>query len=249
MKYDLVLGGGGARGFYHMGVVKAIQELDIEITKVAGCSIGALVGLIYADDPIRDIDSIGESINFMNLFRLSKERSGFLSADKIKKFFENTITARNFEDLIVPLRINALDINTGEEVVFEKGEIFTPLMASMAIPGVFPPVEYKGRLLCDAGMINMIPESMAQEPYIISDINFPLKKITKKSTKFEVLKNYLLIAHRNSAKEIMKEHKHSLHLRYRGDVGIFDFRKKMLLPLIKEGHETMKKEYSQLKNK
>ncbi|MGM5484495.1 MAG: patatin-like phospholipase family protein [Nanobdellota archaeon] len=233
MAYSLVLGGGGARGVYHIGLLKALQEKNIKIKEISGTSIGAILGLLYASDPDFDFDKVFNDFDFMKFIRFTYSLSGFLSPEKIENFLKRHVPQRDFSELKIKLSFNAVDINTGEEVVFSEGKIFPAVIASMAVPGVFPLVNMEDRLLCDAGVINSLPVSLikSRNKKIISDIRPPLKKITKNSSRYDILSNYLVIPQMST-----KIEEDSLYMRYKGDLGMFDFRKQKLLPLLDEGY-------------
>lgn len=167
-KIALVLGGGAARGFAHVGVIRALEQGRIPIDMVVGTSVGSLIGAIYASD-----------LNSFELewtaFALEKDHlldyglmtaltgMGTVKGDKLENFVKAKVPVENIEDLKLPYAAVATDLNRGTRVVLRKGSIAKAVRASSAIPGVFQPVEYQDRLLVDGGVVDNIPISVARE--------------------------------------------------------------------------------------
>jgi len=154
----LVLGGGGARGVAHIGVLKVLAENRIPIHCIAGSSSGALFGALFSGgmSPY-DMAKQAHTIDWFKLvaFRLSK--SGPVSGEGIEKLIIGDITDRNIEDLRIPLSIIATNLKTGEKVVIRRGNVAKAVHASSAIPGVFSPVEFQGMLLADGLVVDNVP--------------------------------------------------------------------------------------------
>lgn len=242
-KIGLVLGGGGARGFFHMGVIKAIQELEIEISEITGTSIGAIVGAIYASDPNFDFEKAANDLNFAKLIKVINSRiTNKSSENKFEDFLKNFIKVDKFSDLKIPLKINATDVNNRKEIVFEKGNIFPGLIASISIPGVFYPVKYKDSFLVDGGMINNIPISLIKnaKKIIVSDITGPIKKVNEKTLSADVLYSSVALLQQSISLEKAKNLKHRkiIYLELEDDkTFILDFRKKNYQNLIDLGYK------------
>lgn len=169
-KIAVVLGGGGARGLSHIGVLKALEEKKIPIDIIVGTSAGALVGGLYASGmKVADIERIGTDIGWnkisdfsaIRLFTLITAES-LLSTDKLEKYLEKHIGNRRFDELPIPFACIACDIKTGERIVFKDGEVAFAMRASATIPGVFEPVEYRHRLLIDGGIVDNLPVDIAK---------------------------------------------------------------------------------------
>lgn len=240
-KIGLVLGGGGARGFFHIGVIKALQEMKVEISQISGSSIGAVVGAIYAHNPDMDFDKLIDKFDFVKLVRLSYNSTGIISPKNIENFLKK-IVPEDFSEMKIPLKFNAMDINTGEEIIFEGGKIFPGIMASMSIPGVFPLVEHGDRLLSDAGIMDDLPTGLIVgcEHLVISDIQLPLKAITKKSGKMDIMRNLIFIPQKAASHNNIKSASQKydvVYLKYRGSGSLLDFRKKHITELINRGYE------------
>ena len=194
----LVLAGGGAKGLAHVGVIKVLEEAGIHVDVVAGTSMGAIVGGIYAMGlSASELESIVESIDWDKIFVDSTPRQeltirrktddiGFLADPKLrmkdgearlplgaikgqrltlelKRLTSGAAGIANFDELPIPFRAIAADIETGQEVVLGHGELAMVLRASMSVPGVFPPVVIDGRTLIDGGVINNIPVNIVRD--------------------------------------------------------------------------------------
>jgi NTE family protein len=162
MKLGLALGSGGARGLAHIAYVEVLDQMLIKTSGIAGSSMGALVGALYAGGmsgaKMRDLAT---SITLRDLPRLLdvpsfKEAMG-IKGRKIEEWVRETLPVKRFEDLPVPLRIVATDYWKGEQVVFSSGDIAQAVRASISIPGVFQPYELGGRVLVDGGVVNPVP--------------------------------------------------------------------------------------------
>ena len=156
----LALSGGGARGFAHVGVLKALVENEVPIDFVAGTSAGSFVGGAYAAGMSPDeIMKAGENINWFRIAGLSYSPRGLLSNFKIRDFFTRHFPDGKFEELRIPFAAVACDLGSGDEVILKgEGDIATAIRASCAIPGVFAPVEDgNGRLLIDGGVVSPVP--------------------------------------------------------------------------------------------
>ncbi|KPM30976.1 patatin [Croceitalea dokdonensis DOKDO 023] len=159
----LVLSGGGIRGMAHIGVLKAMQERGIEAHEVAGSSVGALVGALYANG-----NSTEEMLQFFkdtplfqyNFFAIGKP--GLLNTAKFGSAFGALLSSDSFEALSKPLHVVATDLMSGKEKVFNKGALILPLLASAALSPVFSPVEVNGVLYADGGIMNNFPKEYLQ---------------------------------------------------------------------------------------
>lgn len=172
----MALGGGAVLGAAHIGVVRAIEELEINVEYIAGTSIGALVGVFYAfGKKWEDIEEIALELDWIDISGVSLSRYGLLSNEKLGELIIKHLGDKQIEDADVPLAIITTDITNGEKVIFEKGSVADAIMASMCIPGIFKPVELNGKMLVDGGVIENVPISSARElgaEYIIGvDLN------------------------------------------------------------------------------
>ncbi len=156
----LVLSGGGARGCAHIGAINALEQNGFKITSIAGTSIGALVGGIYATGQLRTFEEWICSLDIRELLKLtdfSFNRQGFVKGNKVFRKLKEMIPQRNIEDLPLPYCAIATDIIEGTEIVFTQGDLFEAIRASVSIPTVFQPHKMAGRYLVDGGLLNPLP--------------------------------------------------------------------------------------------
>ena len=156
----LALGGGSVLGAVHVGVLKALDEQGIEIRSISGTSAGAIIASLYAfGKSAEEIEKIVLEFEWKKLSSLTISKYGFLSNEKIAKTVKHHIGDRLIEDAAIPLSMIATDITTGEKVVLDKGSVADSLRATTCVPGIFVPIELKGRLLVDGGIVENIPIS------------------------------------------------------------------------------------------
>jgi NTE family protein len=154
----LALGGGFARGMAHIGVLKVLEEEGIPVRIVAGTSVGALIGAAYCSGlSITELNKVAHSCRFTTFARWTVSRYGFASNDRMVAFLSATLKVKTFEELRIPLGVTATDFNTGEGVVFHSGSIIDPVRASCAYPGMFLPVNIRGRWLVDGMLSHPVP--------------------------------------------------------------------------------------------
>jgi NTE family protein len=157
-RIGLALGGGFARGIAHIGVLRVFEEEGIPIDCLAGTSVGALIGAAYASGAtLDDMERQGSETRFRDFGRWTLSRMGMASNERLEDFLRKFTTARYFEELKLPFAIVATDIVRGESVYFTTGEIGIALRASCAYPGLFLPVEYRGRSLVDGFLTDAVP--------------------------------------------------------------------------------------------
>ncbi|VAW13291.1 UPF0028 protein YchK [hydrothermal vent metagenome] len=157
---SLVLSSGGARGIAHIGVIEELEKQGFEIKSIAGTSMGALVGGIYAAGGLEVYKEWMCSLDKMDVFNLidlTLSRNGIVKGDKILREMKKMIPDINIEDLLIPFVAVATDINNDKEVVFSRGSLYDAIRASISIPTVFTPFEKEGAQLVDGGVLNPIP--------------------------------------------------------------------------------------------
>ena len=160
----VALGGGFARGIAHIGVLKVLEEEGIPVRLVTGTSVGALIGACYCSGLTPgEMEDVARNTRFTTFARWTLSRYGFASNDRMVKFLASTLKCKTFEDLRIPLGVTATDFNTGEGVVFHSGSIIDPVRASCAYPGMFLPVEIRGRHLVDGMLSYPVPSRPARE--------------------------------------------------------------------------------------
>lgn len=167
-KIALVLGGGAARGFAHIGVIRALEQGHIPIDMIVGTSVGSLIGAIYASEKNSfELEWTAFSLEKEHIFDFAFMSMiagmGPVKGDRLEDFVKSKIPLVNIEQLKLPFAAVATDLNRGTRVVIDKGPVAKAVRASSAIPGVFQPVEHQGRLLVDGGVIDNIPISVARE--------------------------------------------------------------------------------------
>jgi NTE family protein len=161
-KISLVLGGGGARGFTHIGVIERLKK-EFEIVSIAGTSIGALVGGLEAVGKLEEYKNWLSNMEFTDMVKYLQfnmklgEKRVNLNLEKIFHQLEQWTSGVKIEDLPIKYTAVAVDLSREREVWFQKGDLLTAIRASIAIPGIFPPVEMEGRTLVDGGILNLLP--------------------------------------------------------------------------------------------
>ncbi|MEO0203221.1 MAG: patatin-like phospholipase family protein [candidate division WOR-3 bacterium] len=160
----LVLSGGGSKGLAHIGVIKAIEEKKLKFDFIVGCSMGSLIGSLYAlgynSDVIRSIAKVLTSRNILNFkFFLS----GFFDSKKVENILDEIFGDKQFKDTKIPIYITAVDLLTYNHIVFNNGYLKYAIRASISLPLVFKPVMINGRVLVDGGIIETIPLGIAKK--------------------------------------------------------------------------------------
>jgi NTE family protein len=159
-KYNigLVLSGGGARGFAHLGVMEALNEAGIFPDVISGTSSGAIVGVLYADGytpkEIYKLLNTGSRLDFM---RPAMPREGLLQINGILKILKSCLHSKEFNELKIPLFVTATDLNNGKAVYFSEGDLFDPIIASASIPVLFQPIKIGDISYVDGGVMDNMP--------------------------------------------------------------------------------------------
>lgn len=179
----LALGGGGVRGMAHILVLELLDEVKLKPVVIAGTSIGAIIGSLYASgmpgkdirelvsrhfrksgEPLRDvIRKLAALLRWIGPPKARLGRGGGLSSDRFLGHLLEAVCTERFEDLEIPLLVVAADFWAAKEVVFESGKLLPAIRSSMAVPGVFAPVTLDGRVLVDGGLLNPVPYDHLRE--------------------------------------------------------------------------------------
>jgi NTE family protein len=160
----IALGGGFARGIAHVGVLKVLEQEGIPVRVVAGTSVGALIGAAYCSGvTVDELHEMAHNVRFTTFARWTLSRCGFASNDRMISFLTRFLKVKTFEELRIPLGVTATDFNTGEGVVFHSGSIIDPVRASCAYPGMFLPVQMRGRYLVDGMLSHPVPTQPLRE--------------------------------------------------------------------------------------
>lgn len=156
----LVLGSGGARGYAHIGVIEELEARGYEIVGISGCSIGALIGGLYAAGKLSDYKEWVTNLNYFDLFRLvdvTWSPMGAIKGEKVMDVIASMLNGRTIESLPIPFTSVATDLINQKEVWFQEGSLEQAIRASVAVPGVITPVQHRGRTLVDGGLLNPLP--------------------------------------------------------------------------------------------
>lgn len=204
-KVHLVLASGGARGVAHIGVIESLLENDNEIVEVAGCSMGAVIGGLYAAGKLQEYKDWLLGLQRSDVFRqmdFTIAKHGFVKGEKIFSTITDLLGPQKIEELEIPFKAVATDLGSGEEVIFDKGDLYKALRASISIPGIFTPVKYdqdSDRYLVDGGVIIPLPLNQVhkKEGHVVVavDINAPgpKPKPMKKEASISFENNWLKI--------------------------------------------------------
>ncbi len=189
-KIGLALGGGGARGLAHIPMLEVFDELGIRPHRIAGTSIGAVMGALYASglsgadiragvhsmlmakgESFRNALRRKDTFKWIKFLDLEFGHGGLLKGDKFVDFLYETMLVSRFEDLMIPLQVVTTDFHTSEEVVIASGEMLDAVKASLAIPGLFTPVRWNDRILIDGGTVNPVPFDLLKDCDVVVAIN------------------------------------------------------------------------------
>ncbi len=176
----LVLGSGGARGLAHIGVIRALEEANIKVDCIAGASIGALVGAIYAANELDDFEAFVCALDWraiVTYFDIVFPRSGLLEGDRIYELLSEHLKAIAIEDTDIRFCCVATDLVTSQEVRLQSGPMVDAVRASISIPGVFTPFTKADQCLGDGGIVNPVPvdvmRDMGADVVIAVNLNNP----------------------------------------------------------------------------
>lgn len=172
----LALGGGAARGWAHIGVLRALEEAGIRINMIAGTSIGALVGGCYLAGKLDELEEFARSLTRRRIFGLldfNLRGSGLLGGMRLTARMQEHLEGLTFADLPCPFVCVAAEIRTGHEIWLSSGSLITAMRASYALPGVFEPVVVNKRVLVDGALVNPVPVSVcrAHEEQLVVAVN------------------------------------------------------------------------------
>ncbi len=166
-RVGLALSGGGARGLAHIGVLKVLEQEGIPIHFLAGTSAGGLVGAAYAAGlSPRELEEealrLSNPRQLIGLLDRSLPRRGLLAGQKVREYLAHRIGEVTFDQLRIPLAVVAVDLLEGEKVVLNEGSVLEAVRATIALPGLFTPVERDGQLLVDGGLLDNLPADVVR---------------------------------------------------------------------------------------
>ena len=164
-RIGLALGSGSSRGWAHIGVIRALSQLDIHPQVICGCSIGSIVAAAYVSGNLDKLEQWVRSLTKVELARyieLNLSLNGFVDTEKLHEFFLQCVCREDesIEDVTVKFASVATDLETGREVWFTSGPLIDAVWASISLPGLFPPLQHQGRWLVDGGLVNPVPVSV-----------------------------------------------------------------------------------------
>ncbi|PAU94887.1 patatin [Aliifodinibius salipaludis] len=208
-KVGLALGGGATLGAAHVGVLRALEESQIEIDCIAGTSIGAMVGAFYAFGmSVDEIEKIALELDWPDISGIALSRRGLLNNDKMGKRLDKYLGDVHFEDADISFAAVTTDISTGEKVILDTGDVSEAVKASTCIPVLFEPIEYNGRLLVDGGLKESVPlsaiQNMSAEFTIGVDLNAH-RQYKRPENILDILNNTLEIALKHLANVNLNE--------------------------------------------
>ena len=165
-KLGLALGGGAALGWAHIGIIQVLTENDIRPDIVTGTSIGSIVGACYVAGKMEVLENVARGMNWHRMIRLADiqiGKNGFLAGEPVVALLREHLGDSRIEDFDRPFAAVAADLVSGDQVIFDKGDVVDALRASISIPGVFTPVRSGQRLLVDGGLLNTVPVSTCRD--------------------------------------------------------------------------------------
>ncbi len=190
MKIGLALGGGGARGLAHIPMLQVLDELGIRPYRMAGTSIGAVIGAIYASgvngsairagtdrmlikdgDTLKEILARKDALASIRLLDIDFLGNALFKGDAFVDFLYRQILTKTFEELQIPLKVVATDFWDSTQVVFDRGDLLKAIKASMGLPGVFSPVHMDGMTLIDGGCVNPLPHDILGDCDVVIAVN------------------------------------------------------------------------------
>lgn len=181
VRIALALGGGAARGWAHIGVLRALDEAGVKIGMIAGTSIGALVGGCYLAGKLDELEDFARSLTMRRiagLLDLTIGGGGLFGGMRLTKRMQEHLDGLTIENLAHPFIAVATELNTGHEVWIHQGNLVTALRASYALPGIFEPVHCNGRTLVDGALVNPVPVSVCrayEQPLVIAvNLNYDI---------------------------------------------------------------------------
>lgn len=249
-KVALVLSGGSTKGFAHVGVIRVLEQEKIPIDLIVGTSVGSLIGGLYASNPDSfQLEWISYQIERNDIFDFSLlySKLGPVQGERLENFVERVSKGKKVEETVIPFFPVATDLNTGETVILNKGPLSKAIRASCAIPGIFVPVQFGGRMLVDGGVTNNVPADIAKN--LGADVVIAVNLLNEvKNYNIDSLFDIIF-----QSISIMMQETTKAKLRYAdvviepkvGDISILDFSKKKAL--IEEGIRAAKRKIPEIK--
>lgn len=188
MKIGLALGGGGARGLAHLGVLKVLEKEKIKIDYICGVSMGAFIAACYAlglnlNALEKEVVKTTKRKAIKELLDLNGFKVSILKGKKTEKYIKKYLGDYNFSDSKIPLIIVATDLANGDEILLKEGNISQSVLASLSVPGIFPPVKINDRYLVDGGVVNCTPVDVVEK--MGADLVIGVDLIMKRNIKLD----------------------------------------------------------------
>src|SRR6266545_583596 len=163
-KIGFALGAGSARGWAHIGVLRALQSEGVKPDLIAGCSVGALVGAAFAASRLDQLEAWALAFDWRSMLRMIdiRLRGGLIKGERVTDFFRQELVESEFSELAIPFAAVATDLHSGQEIWLREGRVSDAVRASIAVPGLFRAVLREGRYLIDGGVVNPVPVSLAR---------------------------------------------------------------------------------------
>lgn len=205
----LALGGGSARGFAHIGVISMLEKHKIPINMVSGCSMGSIIGGIYASGcEMEYLSKFAIAIDEKKLFDYTIPSHGYIRGNKIQQLIKMLTKGYNFGQTKIPFTCIAVDMESGKLVAFHKGPLHEAIRASMSIPGIFIPFKIDGKVYVDGGVLDRIAIDAARDMgagfVIASDVGYRGEGLSKPRGLIQVLENTFTLASWEITKEQLK---------------------------------------------
>ena len=180
----LALSSGGARGFSHVGVLKCLERHHVPVLGIAGSSMGGLVGALYCTGYTAGmLEELALSLRKSQWIDFTVSKMGLVRGQKLLGLLNTLTRGRRFEDCQPPLKMVAVDIERGEEVILDQGSVAEAVRATTSIPGIFSPYIKDGRVLVDGGVLNRVPvelaRTLADAPVVAVDVGIDMSPVVK----------------------------------------------------------------------
>lgn len=267
-KVGLAIGSGAAYGLSAIGTLKVLEENNIPINVISGTSIGSVIGALYASgmNSFKLEDELS-STTWKELLDFVLPEKGIVSGKKVERYIRNLTGNKTFEDLEIPLYITAVDLNKGQLIIFNKGDVASAVRASISIPGVFVPMEMRGMTLVDGAVLDPLPvDILKKHADIIIAIDYgreikPSNYVSAKPEKgefFKTIKKDFLKSELKYMQEYLKQGKIRVPFPFRWFLSpnyLYRLIKKQgiapsslkILEITKKAHNIMAKEMANLK--
>lgn len=234
-KIALVLGGGSAKGFAHVGVIRALEQEKIPIHMIVGTSVGSLIGGLYAANPNSfDLEWLAFKIDRGDIldFSIVYSKLGPVQGTKLEGFIEHNVKVKRVEDTKIPFTPVATDLNTGETIQLERGSLAKAIRASSSIPGIFVPVNFGNRTLVDGGVTDNVPCDIAKakgaDIVIAVNLQKDVKNLTAAESLIDIIGQSISIMMRESSRSKLASADVVIEPDTKG-VSMFDFTQKKRL--------------------